>query len=80
MIRDGYQKYMGLFEIFLENYFQKPQILYSFNTYQFDDYGKYVCEVFSEEEKAAWRAEHFPKDCKKAMEMGRKLVLDMQAH
>ena len=74
MLRDGYRDYMGLFEIFLENYFQKPLVLCSFNTYQFDDYDKYVCEVFSKEEKAAWRDEHFPEDCRKAFAMGEELM------
>ena len=75
MLRDGYREYMGLFEIFLENYFQKTLILHSFNTYQFDDYGKYVCEVFSPEEKAAWRDVHFPEDCKKAFAIGEELMI-----
>ncbi|MBR3723294.1 MAG: flavodoxin family protein [Selenomonadaceae bacterium] len=74
MLADGYLEYMKLFEIFLENYFQKPLILHSFNTYQFDDYSKYVCEVFSEEEKAAWREEHFPQDCQKAVDIGKELA------
>ena len=74
MIRDGYRANMELFELFLENYFQKPLLLYSFNTYQFDDYDKYVCEVFSKEEKAAWRDEHFPEDCQKAFAMGEELI------
>lgn len=74
MLADGYLEYMKLFEIFLENYFQKPLVLHSFNTYQFDDYSKYVCEVFSEEEKAAWREEHFPKDCQKAVNIGEELA------
>ena len=47
---------------------------HSFNTYQFDDYDKYVCEVFSPEEKAAWREMHFPEDCKKAFAIGEELM------
>ena len=46
MLRDNYREYMGLFEMFLENYFQKPLLLCSFNTYQFDDYDKpelFIC-------------------------------------
>lgn len=74
MLRDGYREYMKLFEIFLENYFRKPLLLHSFNTYQFDDYDKYVCEVFSEKEKAAWRNEHFPEDCRKAFAIGKALM------
>ena len=74
MLRDNYREYMGLFEMFLENYFQKPMLLCSFNTYQFDDYDKYVCEVFSKDEKAAWRDEHFPEDCRKAVAVGEELA------
>ncbi len=74
MLRDGYRKNMELFELFLENYFQKPLILHAFNTYQFDDYDKYVCEVFSKEEKAAYREKHFPEDCRKAFAMGVQLI------
>lgn len=50
------------------------QEFHSFNTYQFDDYDKYVCEVFSPEEKATWRDVHFPDDCKKAFAMGEELM------
>lgn len=78
MIRDGYRKNMELFEMFLANYFQRPLVLYSFNTYQFDDYDKYVCEVFSKEEKAAWRDEHFPEDCWKAVVIGKQLAGSVQ--
>lgn len=74
MLRDGYRKNMELFELFLENYFQKPLILHAFNTYQFDDYDKYVCKVFSKEEKAAYREKHFPEDCRKAFAMGVQLI------
>lgn len=74
MLEGGYRQNMELFEMFLENYFQKPLLLFSFNTYQFDDYDKYVCEVFTAEEKAAWRDEHFPEDCQKAIEMGKELA------
>ena len=79
MLRDGYRQYLELFEMFLGAYFQKPLLLHSFNTYQFDDYSKYVCEVFSAEEKAAYRDEHFPKDCQAAYEMGMKLVKQGQS-
>lgn len=74
MLRDGYRKNMELFEMFLENYFQKPLVLHAFNTYQFDDYDKYVCEVFSKEEKAAYREKNFPEDCQKAFLIGVQLI------
>ncbi|MBP5200762.1 MAG: flavodoxin family protein [Schwartzia sp.] len=74
MLRDGYRTNLELFEMFLENYFQKPLLLHAFNTYQFDDYDKYVCEVFSKEEKAAYRDAHFPEDSEKAMLMGKQMM------
>ncbi|MCC8021949.1 MAG: flavodoxin family protein [Akkermansia sp.] len=74
MLADGYRENIKLFEVFLEKYFTKPQVLFSFNTYQFNDYSKYVCETFSSEEKAAYKAEHFPKDCEKAYELGLHLL------
>lgn len=74
MLADGYRENIKLFEAFLEKYFTKPQVLFSFNTYQFNDYSKYVCETFTTEEKAAYKAEHFPKDCEKAYELGLHLL------
>ena len=38
----------------------------------------YVCEVFTAEEKAAWRDEHFPEDCREAVAIGEKLILNAQ--
>lgn len=43
-------------------------------TYQFDDYSKYVADRFNPEERAQRRETVFPKDCKKAFETGKKLV------
>lgn len=74
MLRDGYRQNLELWEMFLANYFRQPQILHAFNTYQFDDYDKYVCEVFSAEEKAAYRDEHFPQDCQRAFDLGKNLI------
>jgi hypothetical protein len=39
------------------------------DTYQFDDYSKYV-NAFNVEEKAKRRREVFPLDCEKAYDMG----------
>lgn len=74
MLRDGYREYMGLFEMLLESYFSKPRLLMSYNTYQFDDYSKYVCETFTEAEKAAYREQYFPGDCERAYELGKMLL------
>lgn len=74
MLAAGYRRNMELFEFFLEKYFSKPKLLFAFNTYQFNDYSKYVCETFSGDEKAAYRAQHFPEDCRKAYELGMSLL------
>lgn len=47
-----------------------PEILYVTDTYQFDDYSKYVVTAFDEAHKAKRRQEEFPKDCEKAFAMG----------
>ena len=50
--------------------FGYSESLCSTDTYQFDDYTKYVADRFDPEEKARRRAEVFPKDCEKAFAMG----------
>ncbi len=40
------------------------------DTYQFEDYSKYVSSRFDPIKKAKRRNEQFPNDCKKAFEMG----------
>ena len=44
------------------------------DTYQFNDYTKYVSTAFNHEEKKKHRDEQFPLDCKKAYELGARLV------
>lgn len=53
-----------------------PRILHVNNTFQFPDYSKYKNEVFSPEEKAGYREEHFPIDCRHARELGAALAAD----
>ena len=50
--------------------FGASESLFITDTYQFDDYSKYVVTSFNEERKAKRRDEDFPNDCKKAFEMG----------
>jgi hypothetical protein len=40
------------------------------DTYQFDDYSKYVTPGIDAKSKAKRHQEEFPKDCLKAFEMG----------
>ena len=54
--------------------FGYSESLYSTDTYQFDDYSKYVSDRYDPAEKAKRRAEVFPLDCEKAFEMGKKFI------
>ncbi len=46
----------------------------SCNTYQFDDYSNYEASMFDENEKAKYKEEHFPIECKKAFDIGARLA------
>jgi len=51
------------------------EILNVTDTYQFDDYSKYSGSMFNPEAKKKRREEVFPEDCKKAFELGKKLIM-----
>ncbi|BCZ48147.1 flavodoxin [Clostridium gelidum] len=70
----GYLSTFNKVEFYLERLFAKPLVMYSNDTYQFDDYSKYKVECFSEEEKAEHRKIQFPLDCEKAFELGVNLI------
>jgi multimeric flavodoxin WrbA len=50
------------------------ETLYVCDTYQYQDYSKMDCNLFSEEEKARQRAHQFPIDLENAYELGKRLV------
>ena len=56
--------------------FGPTEILYSFDTYQFNDYNRYETAAIDEQRKASVRDTQFPKDLEKAYELGKKLVTD----
>ena len=70
----GYLKTFNNIESTIEHILTKPLVMYSNNTYQFDDYSKYKSNAFSEEAKAAHRKIQFPLDCQKAFELGANLI------
>jgi hypothetical protein len=70
----GYLKTFNNIDSSIERIFTKPLVMYSNDTYQFDDYSKYKMELFSEEEKAEHRRTQFPLDCQKAFELGVNLI------
>jgi len=74
MSKDGYRQNMELWENFLTWYYSKPLVAYAFNTYQFDDYSKYICETFNEADKSKHREEQFPIDLQNAYKLGQELL------
>jgi hypothetical protein len=60
--------------MFMEHIFGSSETLVVTDTYQFDDYSKYVATLFDANEKARRRKEIFPTDCKKAFEMGARIA------
>ena len=48
--------------------------LYVYDTYQFNDYSKYNCDLFDEKHKKDTREKQFPKDLEKAFALGKKLI------
>lgn len=70
----NYKLTFSKIESSIERIFTKPKIMYSNDTYQFDDYSKYKSDAFSEEAKAVHRKNQFPLDCQKAFEIGASLI------
>jgi multimeric flavodoxin WrbA len=75
----GLHKIIELNEGVATRIFGYSESLYSTDTYQFDDYSKYVADRFDPEEKAKRREEVFPKDCEKAFEMGIRFIKRQKA-
>lgn len=55
--------------------FGYAETLNAYDTYQFNDYSKYDCDVFDEGLKAKVQKEQFPKDLEKAFDMGKRLSI-----
>lgn len=58
----------------LEHFLGKTETLFVTDTYQFDDYSKYVATAFDAEAKLKRKMEVFPQDCKKAFALGQRLA------
>ena len=74
MDKIGYLSTFDKIESAIGRMFTKPLVMYSNDTYQFDDYSKYESSAFSEEAKAEHRKIQFPLDCQKAFELGANLI------
>lgn len=67
----GYERQFKLMESIMSRIFKGPsESLVVTDTYQFDDYSKYVATGMDVEAKARRRREVFPEDCRKAYDMG----------
>ena len=56
--------------------FGPTEVLYSFDTYQFNDYSSYDAAMLPEERKARVRETQFPQNLQKAYELGKRLATD----
>jgi len=70
----GFASHFALNESLLQLIFGNTETLCSYDTYQFDDYAKYVAPRWNPEAKAKRRAEVFPEDCAKAYALGARLA------
>ena len=75
----GLKKTIELNENLAKRIFGYSESMYSTDTYQFEDYSKYVADRFDPMEKAKRRKEIFPQDCQKAYEMGARFVKRQKA-
>ncbi len=70
----GYDRVFTGNEAIFERIFGASETLLATDTYQFNDYSKYVATAFNEADKAKRRQEVFPQDCKKAFNLGVKFA------
>jgi len=66
----GYPQQFKLHQATLQRIFGASEYMCSTDTYQFDDYSKYVSSRFDPEKKLQRHKEIFPQDCEKAFLMG----------
>jgi hypothetical protein len=70
----GFERNAKGTEMAMERIFGSCESFFVTDTLQFDDYSKYVAPRFDPEEKKKRHKEQFPKDCKKAHELGVRLI------
>lgn len=70
----NYPAILGSNEASLNMIYGHCETLCACDTYQFDDYSKYDCNVFDEAHKQQVKETQFPKDLEQAFALGKKLV------
>jgi multimeric flavodoxin WrbA len=79
MVREmGFDRNVKGTEMAMERIFGSCESFFVTDTLQFDDYSRYVAPRFDPEEKKKHREEQFPADCRKAYELGSRLVRNEQ--
>ena len=79
MLRLNYEYNISVTNSYLKHIFGHAETLLVNDTYQFDDYDKYVAPLFSQEEKSLRWFEVFPLDCARAYELGAGLVPETES-
>lgn len=75
MLNSRYDFIVGSIETYMQSIFgTRPEQLFAFNTYQFDDYSKYRVSYWDEAQKAEQRKTQFPIDCQAAFEAGKRMA------
>ena len=59
---------------YMEMFFGHCEVLNAFNTYQFNDYSRYMADIVDVEEKEHQKENQFPKDLQAAYEIGKRLA------
>ena len=73
-MKELYSQHFLFNEMLLNRIFGTTEELFSFDTYQFEDYTKVAADRFNHEQKAQRRRDVFPKDCEKAFALGARLA------
>lgn len=74
----GYDRLFSSNEHIMNMVLGKAESLMSYDTYQFDDYSKFVADGIDEVKKRKRREEVFPVDCENAFNLGVKLVMEQR--
>ena len=72
--QDLYSATLNRFEWFVELVFSKPEKIFAYDTCQFANYDKYVCEWFDKIHKQKRREEQLPIELEKAFNLGKSFV------
>lgn len=70
----GYEDELKSVQTYIEKIFGSFESLIANDTYQFDDYSRYVAPLFDETKKRKVKEKQFPQDCQNAFDMGVRLV------